>query len=36
LRWAAKNVQRSHSALGAFFRRIAARRGLAKATFPRI
>jgi transposase len=31
LRWAAKNVQRSHSALGAFFRRIAARRGLAKA-----
>jgi len=31
LRWAAKNVQRSTSALGAFFRRIAARRGLAKA-----
>jgi len=31
LRLAAKNVQRSHSALGAFFRRIAARRGLAQA-----
>ena len=31
LRLAAKNVQRSPSALGAFFRRIAARRGLAKA-----
>ena len=31
LRLAAKNVQRSNSALGAFFRRIAARRGLAKA-----
>ena len=31
LRLAAKNVQRSKSALGAFFRRIAARRGLAKA-----
>jgi len=31
LRLAAKNVQRSTSALGAFFRRIAARRGLAKA-----
>ena len=31
LRLAAKNLQRSHSALGAFFRRIAARRGLAKA-----
>jgi transposase len=32
LRLAAKNLQRSHSALGAFFRRIAARRGLAKAS----
>jgi transposase len=31
LRLAAKNLQRSRSALGAFFRRIAARRGLAKA-----
>jgi transposase len=31
LRLAAKNLQRSQSALGAFFRRIAARRGLAKA-----
>src|SRR5438477_12544331 len=31
LRLAAKNLQRSPSALGAFFRRIAARRGLAKA-----
>ena len=31
LRLAAKNLQRSKSALGAFFRRIAARRGLAKA-----
>jgi transposase len=31
LRLAAKNLPRSHSALGAFFRRIAARRGLAKA-----
>ncbi|MBI3910733.1 MAG: IS110 family transposase [Armatimonadetes bacterium] len=31
LRLAAKNFQRSPSALGAFFRRIAARRGLAKA-----
>ena len=31
LRVAAKNLQRSKSALGAFFRRIAARRGLAKA-----
>jgi len=31
LRLAAKNVQRSTSALGAFFRRSAARRGLAKA-----
>ena len=31
LRLAAKNLQRSHSALGAFFRRIASRRGLAKA-----
>jgi transposase len=31
LRLAAKNLQRSTSALGAFFRRIAARRGLAKA-----
>ena len=30
-RLAAKNLQRSTSALGAFFRRIAARRGLAKA-----
>ena len=30
LRLAAKNLQRSKSALGAFFRRIAARRGLAK------
>jgi transposase len=31
LRLAAKNLQRSKSSLGAFFRRIAARRGLAKA-----
>jgi len=31
LRLAAKNLQRSQSALGAFFRRVAARRGLAKA-----
>src|SRR5437763_16644992 len=31
LRLAAKNLQRSRSAMGAFFRRIAARRGLAKA-----
>jgi transposase len=31
LRLAAKNLQRSQSALGAFFRRMAARRGLAKA-----
>jgi transposase len=31
LRLAAKNLQRSRSALGAFFRRVAARRGLAKA-----
>jgi transposase len=31
LRLAAKNLQRSHSALGAVFRRSAARRGLAKA-----
>jgi transposase len=31
LRLAAKNLQRSHSALGAFFRRIAARRGVVKA-----
>ena len=31
LRFAAKHLQRSRSALGAFFRRIAARRGLAKA-----
>jgi transposase len=31
LRLAAKNLQRSQSALGAFFRRIAARRGVAKA-----
>jgi transposase len=31
LRLAAKNLQRSQSALGAFFRRIAARRGLPKA-----
>jgi len=31
LRLAAKHLQRSQSALGAFFRRIAARRGLAKA-----
>jgi transposase len=31
LRLAAQNLQRSQSALGAFFRRIAARRGLAKA-----
>jgi transposase len=31
LRCAAKNLPRSQSALGAFFRRIAARRGLAKA-----
>jgi transposase len=31
LRLAAKNLQRSQSALGAFFRRLAARRGLAKA-----
>jgi transposase len=31
LRLAAKNLQRSRSALGGFFRRIAARRGLAKA-----
>jgi transposase len=31
LRLAAKNLQRSQSALGGFFRRIAARRGLAKA-----
>ena len=31
LRLAAKNLQRSQSALGAFFRRIAARRGLVKA-----
>ena len=30
-RLAAKNLQRSQSALGAFFRRMAARRGLAKA-----
>ena len=30
-RWAAPHVPRSHSALGAFCRRIAARRGLAKA-----
>ena len=32
LRLAAKNLQRSQSALGAFFRRLAARRGLAKAS----
>jgi transposase len=31
LRLAARNLQRSHSALGAFFRRIAARRGVPKA-----
>lgn len=31
LRLAAKNLQRSQRALGAFFRRVAARRGLAKA-----
>ena len=31
LRLAAKNLQRSRSALGAFFRRVAARRGVAKA-----
>jgi len=31
VRLAAKNLQRSQSALGAFFRRLAARRGLAKA-----
>jgi hypothetical protein len=31
LRLAARNLQRSKSALGAFFRRVAARRGVAKA-----